>query len=105
MQPVASFILQEIKGQFLASIPHLVVMLVALTLQSFVVPMGSAKILDDAGDDLTERIKYLAAYQLLAVACNALQRRLSEGSAHAQRSKSASPGLRARAAARRQSFG
>ena len=63
------------------------VMLVALTLQSFVVPMGSAKILDDAGDDLSERIKYLAAYQLLAVACNALQRRLSEGRAHAQRSK------------------
>ena len=87
MQPVAAFILQEIKDQFLASIPHLVVMLVALTLQSFVVPMGSAKILDDAGDDLTERIKYLAAYQLLAVACNALQRRLSEGRAHAQRSK------------------
>jgi ABC-type multidrug transport system fused ATPase/permease subunit len=85
--PVAAFILQEIKGQFLASLPHLVVMLVALTLQSFVVPMGSAKILDDAGDDLTERIKYLAAYQLLAVACNALQRRLSEGRAHAQRSK------------------
>ena len=85
--PVAAFILQEIKGQFLASIPHLVVMLVALTLQSFVVPMGSAKILDDAGDDLTERIKYLAAYQLLAVACNALQRRLSEGRAHAQRSR------------------
>ena len=87
MQPVAIFILQEIRDQFLASIPHLVVMLVALTLQSFVVPMGSAKILDDAGDDLTERIKYLAAYQLLAVACNALQRRLSEGRAHAQRSK------------------
>ena len=87
MQPVASFILQEIKGQFLASIPHLVVMLVALTLQSFMIPIGSAKILDDAGDDLTERIKYLAAYQLLAVACNALQRRLSEGRAHAQRSK------------------
>ena len=85
--PVAAFILQEIKGQFLASIPHLVVMLVALALQSFVVPMGSAKILDDAGDDLTQRIKYLAAYQLLAVACNALQRRLSEGRAHAQRSK------------------
>ena len=87
MQPVAAFILQEIRTQFLASIPHLVVMLVALALQSFVVPMGSAKILDDAGDDLTERIKYLAAYQLLAVACNALQRRLSEGRAHAQRSK------------------
>ena len=84
--PVAAFILQEIKSQFLASLPHLVVMLVALTLQSFVVPMGSAKILDDAGDDLSERIKYLAAYQVLAVACNALQRRLSEGRAHAQRS-------------------
>ena len=87
MQPVAAFILQEIKGQILASLPHLVEMLVALTLQSFVVPMGSAKILDDAGDDLTERIKYLAAYQLLAVACNALQRRLSEGRAHAVRSR------------------
>ncbi|CAH0376614.1 unnamed protein product [Pelagomonas calceolata] len=87
MQPVAAFILQEIKGQFLASIPHLAVMLVALTLQSFMIPIGSAKILDDAGDDLTERIKYLAAYQLLAVACNALQRRLSEGRAHAQRSR------------------
>ena len=87
MQPVAAFILQEIKGQFLASLPHLVVMLVALALQSFVVPMGSAKILDDAGDDLAERIKYLAAYQVLAVACNASQRRLSEGRAHAQRSK------------------
>jgi ATP-binding cassette subfamily B protein len=88
MQPVAAFILQEIKGQFLASIPHLVVMLVALALQSFVVPVTSAKILDDAdADDLTQRIKHVAAYQLLAVACNALQRRLSEGRAHAQRSK------------------
>ena len=86
MQPVASFILQEIKGQFLASLPHLVVMLVALALQSFVVPVTSAKILDDA-DDLTQRIKHVAAYQVLAVACNALQRRLSEGRAHAQRSK------------------
>ena len=86
--PVAAFILQEIKGQFLASIPHLVVMLVALALQSFVVPVTSAKILDDAdADDLTQRIKHVAAYQLLAVACNALQRRLSEGRAHAQRSK------------------
>ena len=88
MQPVASFILQEIKGQFLASLPHLVVMLVALALQSFVVPVTSAKILDDAdADDLTQRIKHVAAYQVLAVACNALQRRLSEGRAHAQRSK------------------
>ena len=86
MQPVASFILQEIKGQFLASLPHLVVMLVALALQSFFVPVTSAKILDDA-DDLTQRIKHVAAYQVLAVACNALQRRLSEGRAHAQRSK------------------
>ena len=54
MQQVAAFILQEIRSQFLASIPHLAVMLIALTLQSFVVPMGSAKILDDAGDDLCE---------------------------------------------------
>ena len=88
MQQVAAFILQEIKGQFLASIPHLVVMLVALALQSFVVPVTSAKILDDAdADDLTQRIKHVAAYQVLAVACNALQRRLSEGRAHAQRSR------------------
>ena len=87
-QPPPVFILQEIKGQFLASIPHLVVMLVALALQSFVVPVTSAKILDDAdADDLTQRIKHVAAYQVLAVACNALQRRLSEGRAHAQRSK------------------
>ena len=86
--PVAAFILQEIKGQFLASIPPLAVMLVALALQSFVVPVTSAKILDDAdADDLTQRIKHVAAYQVLAVACNALQRRLSEGRAHAQRSK------------------
>ena len=72
--PVAAFILQEISDQFLASIPHLVVMLVALALQSFVVPVTSAKILDDAdADDLTQRIKHVAAYQVLAVACKALQ--------------------------------
>ena len=87
MQPVASFILQEIKGQFLASLPHLVVMLVASHAAELRGTDGLRKILDDAGDDLTERIKYLAAYQLLAVACNALQRRLSEGRAHAQRSR------------------
>merc|ERR1711965_781837 len=88
MQPVAAFILAEIRTQFIASIPHLVVMLVALALQSFVAPVTSAKILDDAdADDLTQRIKHVAAYQVLAVACNALQRRLSEGRAHAQRSK------------------
>jgi len=86
--PVYSFILREISDHFVALIPHLVIMLVALTLQSFVVPMGSAAILDDVdADDLMRRIQYLAGYQLLAVACNALQRRLLEVRAHQQRSE------------------
>ncbi|KAH8074294.1 hypothetical protein JL721_1847 [Aureococcus anophagefferens] len=94
MTTVYEFLAREIAREFLASLPSLGVMVVAMLLQAFVVPLRSARLLDDvaceteqcgAGDPIASTLLRIAACQAVAVACRAAERRLSE--ARAQRTR------------------
>ena len=94
MTTVYEFLAREIASEFVASLPSLGVMVVAMLLQAFVVPLRSAQLLDDvaceteqcgAGDPIASTLLRIAACQAVAVACRAAERRLSE--ARAQRTR------------------
>ena len=94
MTTVYEFLAREIAREFVASLPSLGVMVVAMLLQAFVVPLRSARLLDDvaceteqcgAGDPIASTLLRIAACQAVAVACRAAERRLSE--ARAQRTR------------------
>ena len=94
MTTVYEFLAREIAREFVASLPSLGVMVVAMLLQAFVVPLRSARLLDDvaceteqcgADGPIASTLLRIAACQAVAVACRAAERRLSE--ARAQRTR------------------